>query len=246
MPVDSGAEPPVDHGGGGGGDGPDEGGDGIDEEWWPEFEELLLEWDGKFGQAKSKGPAAPPGPGVPSDPPPSPEVAPVPPHPPPPPPHPVPIEPKRDGRGKPRYEKIWVHDADGVVIGWILDNEHVRRFDIHCSKHTDCRLGRPYTPWNPEDGSMTDLRSGQGRCLAFLVAWLRFGQIYEDTPAGRKAHMDCRFGGGASACIMDGSGRARLEAREYVETQPDPKWQGLRDKERQPRPGEPREPLGRF
>jgi len=254
APVGDGTEPPPDHGTGGDVFGPDvdiidDPRVGPDDEWWPEFDLLLAEIEErrKAGAGGGGGGSGGGGGGPPPPPPDLPDP-PVAPDPAPPPPEPVaPRPPRRDGRGKSRYKPIPVVGETGEVIGHILDNEGQHSFDVHCAKHTDCSIGRTYLPWEPREGHhWTEMRQSQGRPLAFLISWLRWGQQFPATDAGRTLHMDARHGRGRDGCIHVGTGALRLGCRAYVEAEPSPEFAALRARERQPRVGEALEPLGKV
>ena len=107
-----------------------------------------------------------------------------------------------------------------------------------------CAIGRTFKPYNGE-GAWTASRSAQGRCVAFLVAWLRFGTRYEDTKDDRDKHFEdskCRLGDAVK--LASGDSVERLTAREYVESSP--ALLEVRGRERQPRADEPLEPLGKI
>ena len=149
------------------------------------------------------------------------------------------------GRGigeRNKYLPYEVKDAAGVVIGHLLHNEHARSFDMHCHLHPDCAIGRTYVP---HDGvgvleRTTAMQQAKGRPLAFLVAWLRWGQQYAD----RESHMHARFAKGLDAPLGNGASDERLRARAYVESAPT--LAPLRLIERQPRSGEGIEPLAKL
>ena len=245
-------EPPPDHGVDplGGGDDvfagvgcPGPGAGNEDEAWWPEFDTLLAELEserkkgagaGGSGGGEGAGGGDGDGDGGASS------SAP----PPPPPPHPEP-RPKTDGRGKPRYDHYPILDESGTRIGYFIRNDNAKSFDCHCELHSnDCAFSKSWAPWDPEDGKLTELRASKGRPLAFLVAWLRYGAKWPDTPEGQQAHKDAKLGRGLDQCIMMGHGKLRLDCRAYIEAEPT--FEPLRLKERKPRPGEPLEPLGKF
>ena len=204
-----------------------------------------------LGELQGREPPPEPAEPPPVDPIPSPDVVVLPP-PVPVPVHPPPNEARGRGRGRGRggrgerhhYEPFEVQNAAGEPIGHILMNETGSSLDIHCWKHKECSIGRTWAGWDETKGALTPLRAGKGRPLGFLVAWLRYGERFEATDAGRAAHMDAKFGKGAAACLNDGTGVARMQARAYVDSVPSLK--PCRDRERPPRPGEPREPLGPF
>jgi len=142
------------------------------------------------------------------------------------------------------YLQIPVLDTRRRRIGHFRHNTHGSRFDIHGELHPgNCTVGRSYLPWEGE-GRMTELRASQGRPLAWLVAWNRLGATLPATAAGREAHMKMKLCKGDAACLGDGTKVERQVARAYVESEPS--FAGMRRDERQPRPGEPLEPPGRF
>ena len=154
------------------------------------------------------------------------------------------VAPKAAGKssGIPRYTKYYVKDAGGRVIGHILNNENSESFDAHCLLHDGrCSVSRTYKPW---DGALnTAMQRARGRCLAYLVAWLRWGAHF---PARcmKERHVQAKYARGDDAALADGTGLERLEARAYVETEDD--FSDLRRLERQPRLHEPIEPPGKF
>lgn len=149
------------------------------------------------------------------------------------------------GKGAPRYDHYDVTAEDGQVIGYLLHNTNASQFDIHCNLHGgDCAIGRSYLPYAGIVGAgATAMRLAKGRPLAFLVAWLRWGQQFVDAD-GRHRHMNARVCQGLDAPLGDGGSWERLSARAYVEAEA--AFVGLRLVERQPRDGEPIEPRGKL
>ena len=149
------------------------------------------------------------------------------------------------GFGGSRYPHYYIKNAVGKVIGYILDNENASSFDAHCLCHSDdCAISKTYKPWDGPLEGATSMRLAKGRCLAFLVAWLRWGAARYPDSELREQHMGARFSRGEHSALADGTGLERVESRTYVEAEPD--LAPLRLKERQPRDGEPIEPPGKF
>ena len=235
-----------DHGGG-------EGGDGGDIPWEDEMKLLLEELQLDIPRTRSAGGGG----GSPPVPEPEPDpttVEPPPPvHPdvvePPPPVQPQP-RPKRKGRGDgvyhpPRYPHLEVFDDSGRNVGYLLVSEHTQQIDAHCNLHgPSCRTGATYIGWDPANGPWTELRRNRGRPLAYLIAWLRWGSRFADGPEGRDAHFAARKGSDVNFPVADGSGRLRLQCREWAVATP--AMLPAIEAERPPRVGEPLEPLGRV
>ena len=87
------------------------------------------------------------------------------------------------------------------------------------------------------------MQQAKGRCLAFLVAWLRYGMNFDGIDA-RNRHMNARFAKGVDAPLGNGTSHERLSARGYVESEA--RFEPLRLIERQRRSGEHLEPPGKF
>lgn len=91
---------------------------------------------------------------------------------------------------------------------------------------------------------MTPLRSAKGRCVAYLVAWLRMGRMYPEGPDYRPLHFNASKCKDEAEDLGNGESSIRVDARCYVESAPD--LEPVRTVERKPRPGEPLVPLGPF
>jgi len=194
-------------------------------------------------------PPVPPGPAPPPEPPivppvcvpwPEPPVVDIPPPPPEPPEVPQPYR----GTGGKKYTQWDVFNEAGVKIAFILHNANAGSLDCHCLLHGgECGVGRTVRPYEGT-GNVTARRSSQGRCLAWLVAWARGGELPfvplgED---GKDEHCGGKLGKGRWSFLASGESPERLSARTWVETAPS--MAELRRAERQPRLGEPMEPLG--
>ena len=160
-------------------------------------------------------------------------------------PHPDPPIRPNVRTGAPRYQKLWVHDEFGITIGYILVNARAKQLDAHCLVHGDaCSCGRTWTAYEGA-GRLTPLRAARGRCLAWLVAWLRLGCNYEAGAPGRDGHFGLSQGRGPWADILkDGKSEVRQVARVWVEAAPG--LEPARKEERKPRAGEGLEPQGPF
>ena len=155
---------------------------------------------------------------------------------------------KGEGGGGLKYVPYIVHSMAGVPIGYLLLNLNAEQIDAHCYRHgAECRLGCTYRAFVPVEGRrMTAMQAVRGRCLAFLVTWLRLAAEFEDGPGGSDKHKELRFCRDPiiGPVLAEGKGKARLDARAYVEDSPT--LARLRAFERQPRPGESREPESRL
>ena len=148
------------------------------------------------------------------------------------------------GAGEKKYPQYPVYDSDGTLVGTLLVNTNARSIDAHCCMHGgECSVGRTYIPYEGE-GRMTPLRSAKGRCVAYLVAWLRMGRMYPEGPDYRPLHFNASKCKDEAEDLGNGESSIRVDARCYVESAPD--LEPVRTVERKPRPGEPLEPLGPF
>ena len=142
-----------------------------------------------------------------------------------------------------------VYDDDEHLVGYIICNENARQFDAHCLRHGErtCCIGRTCREHESRTGApLTAKQLSQGRPLAFLIAWLRYGATdqFIDGPAGRDEHFKARKCQGDHAWLASGSDPRRMSARTWVESAGE--FVGIRTEERQPRDDEPLEPLGGF
>ena len=148
------------------------------------------------------------------------------------------------GRGENKYCQYQVADEHGVVIGHLLYNANAKSMDMHCHLHHDCAIGRSVVPFEaPNFDRATPMQQAKGRCLGFLVAWLRWGKKFDGLDA-RNGHMNARFARDADAPLGNGTSHERLSARRYVQSEA--RFDPLRLIERQRRSGEPLEPLGKL
>ena len=149
---------------------------------------------------------------------------------------------KKKGGGGKKYDRYPVHAESGEEIGYFLIDANAESLDMHCSLHgDDCAISRSYREF---DGPLTTpMRCAKGRCAAFLVAWRRWGAQFSGED-GRTLHMHSRFSRGTDSSLGDGAGKERVNARKYVEERES--LADVRLVERQPRPGEPIEPLGKL
>ena len=133
-----------------------------------------------------------------------------------------------------------MHDEEGAEIAELLFNENARSFDMHCRMHHECAIAKGVRAYDG-DGRLTAHRAAMGRHLAFLVAWARLGLEIPEYEDGRR-HFDMRLCPAPYKHLADGASAVRTSARAWVEASPT--MAELRKVERQPRPGEPLEPLG--
>ena len=148
------------------------------------------------------------------------------------------------GGGGAKYTHYPVKSRDGRDVGYLLINANAKSIDAHCELHgSTCAVGRTYMPYVGAD-RLTPVRAAKGRPCAFLVAWLRAGLAFDLGEAGRDAHFAASKAKDAWACLGDGDGNERQEARADFEA--DAVYVDVRRVERQPRDGEGIEPKGRF
>ena len=229
--------------GGGGGDPPGVGGGEEDDPDWLALVALMEAWDLEFkedgggcggdGNPDEGGGGAEDDGGGDAD------------VPPPPTPHPVPRKGPGQGGGGTKYLKYPIFDGHGFECGYFIINENARSLDMHCNHHAgDCSIGRSYVGYEGA-GNMTAKRSSKGRCMAYLIAWCRIGHRFPDTAEGRAAHKEASHGRTeATEALQHGNSPIRLCSRDYAEETPS--LAPVRAVERQPRDGEPFEPIGGF
>ena len=127
---------------------------------------------------------------------------------------------------------------NGTHIGDLVLNAHAESLDAHCHRHPECACDRSLRAFRGHG------RLAQGRPLGLLVAWLRAAHL-----CSAEEHKQMKTG---KFVTEDGTNPVDLQhrqrARDWIEDDV-PGWLHFRAsilpfKERDPRPGEDREPEG--